>query len=154
MTTGTKVILSIILFGGLGTIVFLKIQQGKKDNKDAKVPAGDTGNSTSAPVSNPATPKASITAGSVTNPLADILGTGTKTVAPDARIGKTANAKFDGTAVYNKDGSLYKTAKQGEWIGKVSSVSNGKIFVEGDIRYVFDTTVPSVTTNFSGKSKK
>lgn len=143
MTTGTKVILTVILFGGIGTIVFLKIKQGKEGTKK---PDG----STTPPSSQATTPSTTTSATAATTPAKPLVST----PAPDPRVGKIANAKYANTPVYNKDGSLYKTAMQGEWIGTVSSVSNGKIFVEGDIRYVFDTTVPSITTNFTGKTKK
>lgn len=146
MTTGTKVILTFILFGGIGTIVFLKVKQAKDEQKPGSGSSGSSGSPTGATGSQAPSTQPGAASGSTSSntPPASV---------PDPRIGKIANAKYDNTSVYNKDGSLYKVAKKGEWVGTISSVSGGKIFVEGNIRYVFDTTVPSITTNFTGKSK-
>ena len=138
MTKTTEILLGTIILGGLATIVYLKVKQAKAGTK-----ASDTvssGNNTNAPsASQPATP---------TPPTPPA-----PPAPPDPRVGKIAYAKFDGVSVFNADNSQYKTAAKGDWIGTVSSVSAGKIFVEGNSRYVWDTTVPSVTTNFSGRSK-
>ena len=142
MTIGAKVALSFILFGGIGTIIYLKVQQNKKAAPPSDSGTPPTSNST-APASNmPATPPASVAPPAPVAPVAP----------PDSRIGRTATAKYGQLAVYNKGGSLYKTANQGDWIGTISSVSAGKIWLEGDSLYVFDTTTPSINTNFSGFS--
>lgn len=61
-------------------------------------------------------------------------------------IGKDAYAKYGSLGVYKKDGTLYKTAKKDEWLGKITSVSGGKIFLSGDFYYVYEAAAEGIYT--------
>lgn len=137
MTIGAKVALSVILFGGIGTLIYLKVSQAKAAAPVTPAPGKDSTAPAAPSASAPATPAPAVVPPPPPAP-------------PDPRVGKTGSAAFAGVSVFNANGTLYKTAAAGEWIGTISSVKNGRVYLEGDSRYVFDTANPSLTTNFSG----
>ena len=47
-------------------------------------------------------------------------------------VGKIAYANADGVQVYNQDGSVYKSAKQDEWVGTVNGITIPNYLVSGN----------------------
>lgn len=58
----------------------------------------------------------------------------------DDRIGKTAYANIDNVVVLNSDFSIFKFAKNGEWVGKIEAIGENNYVVSGG-KYVLQADV-------------
>ena len=56
-------------------------------------------------------------------------------------LGKVGYSKYDGLKVYSTDWTIYKVAKEGEWIGTVKEIfENGFYKVSGN-KYVYGSSL-------------
>lgn len=129
MKTGTKIFLGVLLLGAAGGIGYI-LYKNKKDESIENLTDLGTGNS-AAVIDEKVTVKARagtpVVAVSDSNPPVSNIA-----------IGKHAYAKRDGLKVIKtKDGSVYKTAKKGDWIGVIKAVSGNpqKAFLDPGDRW-------------------
>lgn len=62
------------------------------------------------------------------------------TTSGDVRIGKTTYANSDNVVVLNSDFTIFKFAKNGEWVGKIEAIGQNNYIVSGG-KYVLQADV-------------